>query len=175
MGRTRRCRSVSNRNPVLSPKTMKSEPSQSAIRYSPASKSMSPRAERRIDLPFSRDQHRGQAPRPARQRPHRQSKRGGLPCQKPKKPCHAFRMLYATRRHQHGVDIETLGRDLGIPISRHSNLPRSENTTSDRHRTRINVADRFSFVPTCRPSSSPSVRGEHSSPLAREKRIACIQ
>ena len=32
---------------------------------------------------------------------------------KPKKPCHAFRVLYATRRHHHGVDIETLRQELG--------------------------------------------------------------
>src|ERR1700691_3392061 len=60
---------------------------------------------------------------------------------KPKKPCHAFRVLYATRRHQHGVDIETLRQELG-----HSDITttqiylRSADTKSDRHRARINEA-----------------------------------
>jgi integrase len=39
--------------------------------------------------------------------------RVGHRVRKPKKPCHAFRVLYATRRHQHGVDIETLRQELG--------------------------------------------------------------
>ena len=66
---------------------------------------------------------------------------------KPKKPCHAFRVLYATRRHQHGVDIETLRQELG-----HSDITttqiylRSENTKSHRHRARINEADSFSLA-----------------------------
>ncbi|MDP9337423.1 MAG: site-specific integrase [Acidobacteriota bacterium] len=74
------------------------------------------------------------------------------PVKKPKKPCHAFRVLYATRRHQYGVDIETLRQDLG-----HSDITttqiylRSANTKSDRHRARINEADRFSIVPTREP------------------------
>ena len=52
-----------------------------------------------------------------------------------KKPCHAFRVLYATRRHHDGVDIETLRQELG-----HSDITttqiylRSANTKSDRHR-----------------------------------------
>jgi integrase len=68
----------------------------------------------------------------------------GYTVKKPKKPCHAFRVLYATRRHQHGVDIETLRQELG-----HSDITttqiylRSANTKSDRHRARINEADRF--------------------------------
>jgi site-specific recombinase XerD len=37
----------------------------------------------------------------------------GYHVKKPKKPCHAFRVLYATRRHQNGVDIETLRQELG--------------------------------------------------------------
>jgi integrase len=41
----------------------------------------------------------------------------GYIVKKPKKPCHAFRVLYATRRQQHGVDIETLRQELGIPTS----------------------------------------------------------
>ncbi len=71
---------------------------------------------------------------------------------KPKKPCHAFRVLYATRRHHHGVDIETLRQELG-----HSDITttqiylRSANTKSDRHRARINEADRFSLAATCKP------------------------
>jgi hypothetical protein len=36
----------------------------------------------------------------------------GYTVKKPKKPCHAFRVLYATRRHQNGVDIETLRQEL---------------------------------------------------------------
>ena len=72
----------------------------------------------------------------------------GYTVKKPKKPCHAFRVLYATRRHQHGVDIETLRQELG-----HSDITttqiylRSVNTKSDRHSTRINEADRFSMAP----------------------------
>lgn len=66
---------------------------------------------------------------------------------KPKKPCHAFRVLYATRRHQRGVDIETLRQELG-----HSDITttqiylRSANINSERHRSRINEADRFSMI-----------------------------
>lgn len=73
----------------------------------------------------------------------------GYTVKKPKKPCHAFRVLYATRRHQHGVDIETLRQELG-----HSDITttqiylRSANTKSDRHRARINEADRFSLAAT---------------------------
>ena len=75
---------------------------------------------------------------------------------KPKKPCHAFRVLYATRRHQHGVDIETLRQELG-----HSDITttqiylRSVKTKSDRHRARINEADRRSnrLVCLCNPQS----------------------
>jgi len=39
--------------------------------------------------------------------------KAGYIVKKPKKLCHAFRVLYATRRHQHGVDIETLRQELG--------------------------------------------------------------
>jgi integrase len=39
--------------------------------------------------------------------------RAGYAVKKPRKPCHAFRVLYATRRHQNGVDIETLRQELG--------------------------------------------------------------
>jgi integrase len=76
----------------------------------------------------------------------------GYTVTKPKKPCHAFRVLYATRRHQNGVDIETLRQELG-----HSDITttqiylRSANTTSDRHRARINDADRFSLVALRKP------------------------
>lgn len=68
----------------------------------------------------------------------------GYTVKKPKKPCHAFRVLYATRRHQNGVDIETLRQELG-----HSDIAttqiylRSADRKSDRHRARINAADRF--------------------------------
>jgi integrase len=71
----------------------------------------------------------------------------GYAVKKPKKPCHAFRVLYATRRHQYGVDIETLRQELG-----HSDITttqiylRSANTNSDRHRSRINEADKFSMA-----------------------------
>lgn len=71
---------------------------------------------------------------------------------KPRKPCHAFRVLYATRRHQHGVDIETLRQELG-----HSDITttqiylRSANTKSDGHRARINEADRFSLSAPHKP------------------------
>src|SRR5260370_6251230 len=70
----------------------------------------------------------------------------GYAVKKPRKPCHAFRVLYATRRHQHGIDIETLRQELG-----HSDITttqiylRSANTKSQRHRARINDADRFSL------------------------------
>ena len=73
----------------------------------------------------------------------------GYTVKKPKKPCHAFRVLYATRRHQNGVGIETLRQELG-----HSDITttqiclRSANTKSDRRRARINEADRFSLAVT---------------------------
>ena len=76
----------------------------------------------------------------------------GYMVKKPKKPCHAFRVLYATRRHQNGIDIETLRQELG-----HSDITttqiylRSANTKSDKHRARINEADRFSMAPASRP------------------------
>jgi site-specific recombinase XerD len=90
---------------------------------------------------------------------------------KPKKPCHAFRVLYATRRHQHGVDIETWRQELG-----HSDITttqiylRSANTKSDGHRARINEADRFSMTTICKPSLRRTV----SDPSPKEE-IACIQ
>jgi len=90
---------------------------------------------------------------------------------KPKKPCHAFRVLYATRRHQHGVDIETLRQELG-----HSDITttqiylRSANTKSDGHRARINEADRFSMTAICKPF----LRGTVTDPSPKEE-IACIQ
>jgi site-specific recombinase XerD len=70
----------------------------------------------------------------------------GYKVKKPKKPCHAFRVLYATRRHQHGVDIETLRQELGhSDITTTQIYHRSANTKSDRHRARINETDRFSI------------------------------
>jgi len=90
---------------------------------------------------------------------------------KPKKPCHAFRVLYATRRHQHGVDIETLRQELG-----HSDITttqiylRSADTKSDGHRARINEADRFSMTAICKPSLRRTV----TDPSPKEE-IACIQ
>jgi len=72
----------------------------------------------------------------------------GYAVKKPKKPCHAFRVLYATRRHQRGINIETLRQELG-----HSDITttqiylRSANVNSERHRSRINEADRFSMIP----------------------------
>ena len=95
----------------------------------------------------------------------------GYTVKNPKKPCHAFRVLYATRRHQHGVDIETLRQELG-----HSDITttpiylRSANTKSDRHRARINEADRFSLAVTCKPFPRRAV----NDPAHREA-IACIQ
>ena len=83
----------------------------------------------------------------------------GYTVKKPKKPCHAFRVLYATRRHQHGVDIETLRQELG-----HSDITttqiylRSANTKSDRHRARINEADRFSLAATLGSYSAAQMR-----------------
>ena len=71
----------------------------------------------------------------------------GYAVKKPKKPCHAFRVLYATRRHHYGVDIETLRQELG-----HSDITttqiylRSANINSDRHRSRINEADKFAMA-----------------------------
>jgi site-specific recombinase XerD len=76
----------------------------------------------------------------------------GHAIKKPKKPCHAFRVLYATRRHRHGVDIETLRQELG-----HSDITttqiylRSVNPKCDEHRSRINEADRFSMAPAPTP------------------------
>ena len=61
-------------------------------------------------------------------------------------------MLYATRRHQHGVDIETLRQELGhSDITTTQIYPRSANTKSDRHRARVNEADTFSIAATCKP------------------------
>jgi integrase len=77
----------------------------------------------------------------------KKAKRAGYAVKKPKKPCHAFRVLYATRRHQNGIDIETLRQELG-----HSDIAttqiylRSTDRKSDRHRERINQADRFSLL-----------------------------
>jgi integrase len=90
---------------------------------------------------------------------------------KPKKPCHAFRVLYATRRHQHGVDIETLRQELG-----HSDITttqiylRSANTKSDRHRDRINEADSFSLAAPYKPLIRLAVADP-----ARKEEIARIQ
>ena len=76
----------------------------------------------------------------------------GYRIEKPEKPCHAFRVLYATRRHQNGVDIETLRQELG-----HSDITttqiylRTANTKSDKHRARINEADKFSIIPSHKP------------------------
>jgi integrase len=95
----------------------------------------------------------------------------GHTVKKPRKPCHAFRVLYATRRHQNGVDIETLRQELG-----HSDITttqiylRSANTKSDRHRARINEADRFSIAAT----SKPFVRHAVTDPAGKEE-IASIQ
>lgn len=90
---------------------------------------------------------------------------------KPKKPCHAFRVLYATRRHQHGVDIETLRQELG-----HSDITttqiylRSANIKSDRHRARINEADRFSLAAAHKPIARRAVANP-----SREPQVARIQ
>ncbi len=74
--------------------------------------------------------------------------RAGHRVRKPKKPCHAFRVLYATRRHQHGVDIETLRQELGhSDISTTQIYLRSVDRDSDKHRARINEADRFLVQP----------------------------
>jgi len=73
----------------------------------------------------------------------------GYPVKKPRKPCHAFRVLYATRRHQNGVDIETLRQELGhSDISTTQIYLRSADRKSDKHRDRINQADSFSLLPT---------------------------
>jgi len=74
--------------------------------------------------------------------------RSGYQVKKPRKPCHAFRVLYATRRHQQGVDIETLRQELGhSDISTTQIYLRSTDRKSDRHRERINQADKFSLRP----------------------------
>jgi integrase len=74
--------------------------------------------------------------------PHRTHQRYIV--KKLKKPCHAFRVLYATRRHQHGVDMETLRQELG-----HSDITTTQIylCSADGHRSRINEADRFSMIP----------------------------
>ena len=80
-------------------------------------------------------------------------------------------MLYATRRHQNGVDIETLRQELG-----HSDITTTQiyllsaNTKSDRHRARINDADRFSIAAT----SKPFLRRAVTDPAGKEE-IASIQ
>jgi integrase len=72
----------------------------------------------------------------------------GYPVKKPKKPWHAFRVLYATRRHQNGVDTETLRQELGhSDISTTQIYLRSADRKSDKHRARINEADKFSLLP----------------------------
>lgn len=77
--------------------------------------------------------------------------RAGYPVKKPRKPCHAFRVLYATRRHQRGVDIETLRQELGhSDISTTQIYLRSADRKSDKHRDRINRADNFSLPSTRR-------------------------
>jgi site-specific recombinase XerD len=69
----------------------------------------------------------------------------GYPVKKPRKPCHAFRVLYATRRHQNGVDIETLRQELGhSDISTTQICLRSADRKSDKHRARINEAAHLS-------------------------------
>jgi integrase len=76
----------------------------------------------------------------------------GQAVRRPRKPCHAFRVLYATRRHHYGIDIETLRQELG-----HSDITttqiylRSANQASDRHRARINQADRFCLTSRHKP------------------------
>lgn len=75
----------------------------------------------------------------------------GYAVKKPRKPCHAFRVLYATRRHQNGVDIETLRQELGhSDISTTQIYLRSADRKSDKHRDRINQADSFSPLPARR-------------------------
>lgn len=72
----------------------------------------------------------------------------GYPVKKPRKLYHAFRVLYATRRHQNGVDIETLRQELGhSDISTTQIYLRSADRKSDKHRDRINQADSFSLLP----------------------------
>lgn len=79
----------------------------------------------------------------------RKANQAGYAVKKPRKPCHAFRVLYATRRHQHGVDIETLRQELGhSDISTTQIYLRSADRRSDKHRDRINRADTFSMSPT---------------------------
>ena len=81
----------------------------------------------------------------------REANQAGYAVKKPRKPCHAFRVLYATRRHQHGVDIETLRQELGhSDISTTQIYLRSADRSSDKHRDRINRADTFSVPPTPR-------------------------
>jgi site-specific recombinase XerD len=94
--------------------------------------------------------------------------KSGYDVRKPKKPCHAFRVLYATRRHQNGVDIETIRQELG-----HSDIAttqiylRSADKKSDKHRARINAADRFS-------------PGKHAGPplhgfVSKQSPTTCVQ
>jgi len=74
--------------------------------------------------------------------------RVGCAIKTPRMLCHAFRAIYATRRHQNGVDIETLRQELG-----HSDIAttqiylHSADRKSARHRARINEADTFSLAP----------------------------
>jgi integrase/recombinase XerD len=94
---------------------------------------------------------------------------------KPKKPCHAFRVLCATRRHQNGVDIETLRQELG-----HSDIAttqiylRSVDKKSDKHRARINQADEFSLAPAGGLFLRRPFNSTHTTGARQETRAASL-
>jgi integrase len=63
---------------------------------------------------------------------------------RPKKPAHGLRVLYATRLHAAGCDLETIRQDLGhSEIGTTQIYLRSADKASDAHRRRINAAADF--------------------------------
>ena len=93
------------------------------------------------------------------------ARNAGYEVRRPRKPCHAFRVLYATRRHQHGIDIETLRQELGhSDISTTQIYLRSADRNSDRHRSRINQADEFVLATSLNPPPTQTKGSIHVFP-----------
>jgi site-specific recombinase XerD len=148
-GRIKPSRFGSSRSSDSNRRTMKSAPSWSATRFSLALKKYrGSAAEDALIFPSPTtgtvDKHLDRVIHCVIDK----ANQAGYPVKKPKKPCHVFRVLYATRRHQNGVDIETLRQELGhSDISTTQIYLRSADRKSDKHRARINEADKFSLLP----------------------------